>query len=346
MFIDLSEVTQRLRRMSSEELDVSGSYQSFLLDLICEGKDTLVVDQVSVWLFDDISNPKKLINVANTQWDNDLNAEDYPVLLCEEYPNYFKAISTGVSINATDAHSDPRTAEFRDTYLISNNITTMLDATIFKNGIPHGVVCCEGRGPLREWQSAEIAYAEMVADCCSRRLLVSELWTLQQQMTKLAFHDALTGLKNRRYLMDSGHREIRRHIRAGEQLSVVMLDIDHFKRINDSYGHEIGDVVLKAFAQCCQGTLRAEDCLCRLGGEEFIVLLPNTPTEGAREVAERLRISVEKNIIETAHHHIQVTVSCGVAQVNLAKPFSYSLKQVDHAIYDAKAQGRNCVVCC
>ncbi|MCF6437739.1 sensor domain-containing diguanylate cyclase [Pseudoalteromonas sp. MMG022] len=344
MFIDLSEVTQRLRRMSSEELDVSGSYQSFLLDLIREGKETLVVDQVSVWLFDDISDPKKLINVANTQWDNDLNADDYPILLCEQYQNYFKAITTGISIDAHDAATDPRTAEFKNNYLLPNHITTMLDTTIFKNGIPHGVVCFEGRGPLRQWQSAEIAYAEMVADCCSRRLLVNELWTLQQQLTKLAFQDALTGLKNRRYLMDSAHREIRRHIRASEPLSVVMLDIDHFKRINDSYGHEIGDVVLKEFAQCCLQALRAEDSLCRLGGEEFIVLLPNTPLAGAQEVAERLRLSVERNIIETAHHYIQVTVSCGVAKVVLEKPFSYSLKQVDHAVYDAKAQGRNRVV--
>ncbi|MBD1583412.1 sensor domain-containing diguanylate cyclase [Pseudoalteromonas sp. S16_S37] len=344
MFIDLSEVTQRLRRMSSEELDVSGSYQNFLQDLINEGKKTLAVEHVSVWLFDDITAPKKLINVASTQWQNDLSADEYPQLLCEEFPNYFKAIASGISIDAHNAASDPRTSEFKDGYLDVHNITTMLDTVIFKNGIPHGVVCFEGTGEQRSWQSAEIAYAEMMADCCSRRLLVNDLWSLQKQLTKMAFQDALTGLKNRRYLMDYAHREISRHIRLGQQLSVVMLDIDHFKQINDSYGHEIGDIVLKAFSQQCVQALRTEDCLCRLGGEEFIVLLPNTSVEGAVEVAERLRKNVEKNIIESGTHHIQVTVSCGVGEVNLAKPFSQSLKEADHAVYDAKAKGRNCVV--
>ncbi|NOU51692.1 sensor domain-containing diguanylate cyclase [Pseudoalteromonas sp. JBTF-M23] len=344
MFIDLSEVTQRLRRMSSEELDVSGSYQNFLLDLLNEGKDTLGVEHVSVWLFDDITAPNKLINVASTQWPNDQSVIDYPELLCEEFPNYFEAIASGISIDANDAATDPRTSEFKESYLDVHNITTMLDTVIFKNGIPHGVVCFEGTGEQRYWQSAEIAYAEMMADCCSRRLLVNDLWSLQQQLTEMAFQDALTGLKNRRYLMDYAHREISRHIRSGQQLSVVMIDIDHFKLINDSYGHEIGDVVLRAFSQQCLQALRTEDCLCRLGGEEFIILLPNTSVEGAVEVAERLRRHVEKHIIESGTHHIQVTVSCGVGEVNLAKPFSQSLKEADHAVYDAKAKGRNCVV--
>ncbi|CAH9053770.1 hypothetical protein PSECIP111951_00890 [Pseudoalteromonas holothuriae] len=341
MFIDLSEVTQRLRRMSSQELDVSGSYQNFLLDLILESKKTLAVEHVSVWLFDDITVPKKLINVASTAWQEECSEVDYPILLCEQYPSYFKAITTGISIDATDAATDPRTCEFKENYLDSNNISTMLDTIIFKNGIPHGVVCFEGTGVTRHWQGSEIAYAEMVADCCSRRLLVKDLWLLQKQLTKLAFRDALTGLKNRRYLMDCAHREISRHIRSGQQLSLVMLDIDHFKRINDSYGHEVGDVVLQAFSKYCQQVLRAEDCLCRLGGEEFVALLPNTPASGALEVAERLRLNVEKNTIEIDSHFIQVTVSCGVGEVNLAKPFSDSLKQVDHAVYDAKAKGRN-----
>ncbi|BBN80518.1 hypothetical protein PA25_05030 [Pseudoalteromonas sp. A25] len=344
MFIDLSAVTQRLRRMSSEELDVSGSYQNFLLDLILEGKQTLGVEHVSVWLFDDISAPKKLINVASTNWQQDLSEDEYPELLCEHFPSYFKAITTGISIDANDATIDPRTCEFKESYLDVYNITTMLDTVIFKNGIPHGVVCFEGTGETRCWQGAEIAYAEMMADCCSRRLLVNDLWCLQQQLTELAFQDALTGLKNRRYLMDYAHREISRHIRSGQQLSVVMLDIDHFKLINDSYGHEVGDVVLKAFAQRCQQALRTEDCLCRLGGEEFIALLPNTPTEGAMEVAERLRRDVEMHIIESGTHYIQVTVSCGVGEVSLAKPFSQSLKEADRAVYSAKAKGRNCVV--
>ncbi|MDW7549495.1 sensor domain-containing diguanylate cyclase [Pseudoalteromonas sp. McH1-7] len=343
MLKNFSNVTQRLRRLSSQELDVSGTFQSFLLDLLDEGKQTLKVARVSVWLFDDLDKPSELINVANTDWSGKTLPEQLPTLQYEDFAAYFTAINSGRSIDANDATTDPRTCEFHDIYLVPHNIKTMLDTVIFKNGIPHGVVCCEG-DKIRTWHKDEIAFAEMIADCCSRRLLVKALWQLQSQLTELAFKDPLTGLSNRRFLMDSAKREMSRHARFEHPFSLMMLDIDHFKKINDNYGHETGDLVLKHFAEICVNTLRLEDCMCRLGGEEFVVLLPNTSINSAMIIAERLRNEIEQARIATPAGEISVTSSFGVAQVNTSLPFSHALKAADHAVYQAKAEGRNCVV--
>ncbi|WP_242441579.1 sensor domain-containing diguanylate cyclase [Pseudoalteromonas piscicida] len=321
MLKHFSNVTQRLRRLSSQELDVSGSFQSFLIDMLDEGRSTLGVTRVSVWLFDDLDKPTELINVANTDWCVDQLPDQLPALKYEDFPAYFSAINSGQSIDANNAAEDPRTCEFLEPYLIPHNIKTMLDTVIFKNGIPHGAVCCEGNN-IRTWHKDEIAFAEMIADCCSRRLLVKELWQLQLQLTDMAFKDPLTGLSNRRFLMDNAVREISRHARFDHPFSMMMLDIDHFKKINDNHGHETGDLVLKSFAEICINTLRLEDCMCRLGGEEFIVLLPNTAVNSAMVIAERLRKEIEQAVITTPAGEIRITSSFGVAEINTNLPLA------------------------
>lgn len=354
MNTQLFDLTQRLRRISSEEVNVEGEYPSFLSDVIHEGQRSLAVARISVWLFDDYNSPSKLVNVSNTDWPKGeipahivvSNIEPligYPALSVDDFPTYFSAIRSGKNIIATNAEEHECTQEFNGVYLQPNGITTMLDVVIFKNGKPQGVVCCEGRGGVRHWTPTEVAYAEIIADCCSRRLLVKELSILQQQLKDLAFQDALTGLKNRRYLMDFSRREVSRHIRNGLPLSLIMIDLDHFKYVNDKYGHDVGDVVLSAFARCCERILRIEDCLCRMGGEEFLAVLPYTPIKEAMVVAERLRVAVEKQVVEHGMIDLKVTASFGAIQVDLQKPFSYSLKKADEAVYKAKRAGRNCV---
>lgn len=354
MNTQLFELTQRLRRISSEEVNVEGEYPSFLSDVIHEGQRSLAVARISVWLFDDYNSPSKLVNVANTDWPKGevpahilVKYEDplinYPALSVKDFPAYFSAIQTGKNIVAADAQEHEYTQEFNGVYLQPNGITTMLDVVIFKNGKPQGVVCCEGRGGVRHWTATEVAYAEIIADCCSRRLLVKELSILQQQLKDLAFQDALTGLKNRRYLMDFSRREVSRHIRNGLPLSLIMIDLDHFKHVNDKYGHDVGDIALRAFARCCEEILRTEDCLCRLGGEEFLAVLPYTPIKEAAIVAERLRKAVELMVIEHGATELTVTASFGVFQVDLQQPFSFSIKKADDAVYRAKNAGRNCV---
>lgn len=337
---ELTHVTQRLRRVLSKEVDVSVGHQQFLSDILLEAKELLNVSRVSVWLFDDAAKPSKLINYANTDWDG-LITGPLPELAVQDYPNYFRAIINGETISANDAMTDARTSEFTDGYLIPQQICALLDAAIFQNGLAIGVVCCEGRFEPRNWLQWEVVATELIADCCSRRLLVHELWQMQQRLTEMAFQDVLTGLNNRRYVMDYAKSEMSRHQRADRPLSLLMIDLDRFKLINDKYGHDGGDEVLKQFAQCCNSLVRTEDCVCRLGGEEFIILLPETEVAQAMSVAQRLKEKAAALEVQYEGDIIHFTVSIGVASVNLNMPFSQSLKAADQAVYQAKAAGRN-----
>lgn len=163
---------------------------------------------------------------------------------------------------------------------------------------------------------------------------------LVELLSKKAMIDGLTGLWNRTYLDLHLHMELSAARRTGQPLSCVMADVDHFKAINDTCGHGFGDDVLRevaaAFTQCC----RSEDIACRYGGEEFTVLLPNTPVEGAAELAERLRVAVAKRSFVHRDNAISVTCSFGVASLRGPLPPSL-LELADEALYRAKHSGRN-----
>src|SRR5690606_34244826 len=139
-------------------------------------------------------------------------------------------------------------------------------------------------------------------------LNTARLHQAHQQLSQLVNTDVLTGVSSRRSFLGSLEAELARARRHGECVSVLMLDIDHFKRVNDGYGHPIGDVVLKQFAATCSRLLRAHDVMGRLGGEEFAITLPHTDTEGARCVAEKIRLAVAQTPIETAAGEIAITV--------------------------------------
>lgn len=168
---------------------------------------------------------------------------------------------------------------------------------------------------------------------------------LFEEVQELAVTDVLTGIPNRRQLFDLGNREFNRAARFKRELSAIMLDIDHFKRVNDNFGHPIGDEVLQTIAQRCSQKLRDIDIFGRYGGEEFAILLPETPLAGAYNLAERLRCAVADHPIETGVGPLKITVSLGVASItNQAKHLSDLLGQADIALYAAKQSGRNRVV--
>ncbi|EMI16908.1 diguanylate cyclase with GAF sensor [Rhodopirellula maiorica SM1] len=163
--------------------------------------------------------------------------------------------------------------------------------------------------------------------------------TVYSAMTR----DALTGTMNKRYLMEALNREIARSTRANMELSVVMLDIDHFKSINDTYGHLVGDEVLRTFGIRVGEICRSDDLLARYGGEEFCLLLAATGHEDAREMAERCRHAVADAPFDTAAGALPITASFGFAVLNPSKPKSVSglLGAADQQLYEAKRSGRN-----
>jgi diguanylate cyclase (GGDEF)-like protein len=172
-----------------------------------------------------------------------------------------------------------------------------------------------------------------------------------KMMTKAlddANRDFLTGVWSRRAFFDATQRELLRARRMKRALSLLVFDVDHFKRLNDTYGHAVGDQVLVAIAQCAAREIRSIDYLARIGGEEFAVLLPEADASAALAVAERLRASLSEHVhahpsIPDAGLAVPVSVSIGAALATEEESISELLNRADHALYQAKAAGRNTV---
>ena len=187
---------------------------------------------------------------------------------------------------------------------------------------------------IRSNDGDAIGSAALIRDVTARTRMENEL-------RKLATIDALTGLYNRRYLDERLQEELQRAGRYGQPLAVLLFDADHFKHFNDEHGHEQGDRVLQALGREVRSAVRDVDVPCRYGGEEFMVILPNTNAGAAQMVAERLR----KRVAETLVDGLSVTISIGVAEtlINGTSDPEGLVKLADTALYAAKENGRNCV---
>ena len=190
--------------------------------------------------------------------------------------------------------------------------------------------------PVIESDGLTSGYVTVIRD-------VTEEHRHTRKLLDAALTDPLTGLYNRRGLE---HRAEALQARPGGAPTVqtwIMADIDHFKRVNDSYGHDGGDVVLKVVAAALQSTARDGDVVARLGGEEFVLLLPDANASAAAGVAERLRLKLEALAIDAAGRTIRVTASFGIAQQRVGEPSTAALERADAALYCAKHEGRNAV---
>ena len=164
---------------------------------------------------------------------------------------------------------------------------------------------------------------------------------LQQQATT----DELTGLFNRRYFLELAPRELKRATRRHDSISVALLDVDHFKQINDTYGHQAGDQALIAFAKTCQQHIREMDMLARFGGDEFVLLLPEADSEQACEVVERIRLALALAPVDHRGQPIPMTLSAGIAcWADEPEPLDDLLGRADQGLYQAKNQGRNGII--
>ena len=176
------------------------------------------------------------------------------------------------------------------------------------------------------------------------RRTVSEMGILNRQLQTMALEDQLTRLPNRRCGLDHFDKEWSRTTRNNESLLCMILDIDHFKNVNDTYGHEVGDVVLQKTAAVMLNCMRDSDIVCRFGGEEFLVICPGADVEIAKVLGDRLRKSVENNIIDTSGFKGNITISIGVSVRSEWHSSPKDLiKNADEALYAAKDAGRNMV---
>ncbi len=209
----------------------------------------------------------------------------------------------------------------------------------------------ENHGSLRGYGAREGELSSLMAENLFLRREVEKIRRLNQELERsneelerLASFDPLSGLLNRRTLFKRVEMEIERSLRLQLPLTGMMMDIDHFKRINDEYGHLCGDVALKEIGRRLNSSLRKYDYAGRYGGEEFFVLFSNTTADTTRTIAERFRLDIEGTPYSCSGQVFRVTVSVGIAQYHPGEAADRWIERADNAMYRAKQHGRNQVV--
>lgn len=191
---------------------------------------------------------------------------------------------------------------------------------------------------LKDWRGNSIGQLVVFYNITKRK-------RLEKKLFEMATTDPLTGVCNRRRIFELADAEFKKNKRYGSSLSAIMIDIDYFKQVNDRYGHDAGDTVLKTLIQTCRPNLRTTDHLGRLGGEEFIVLLTETKLSNAERCAEKLRAIIEATAVPVKDNVINITISLGVVAIEAQdESFRDTLKRADQALYQAKSEGRNRVI--
>jgi diguanylate cyclase (GGDEF)-like protein len=252
----------------------------------------------------------------------------------EENALYAEIVRTRQPIVLADAQQDPRFINYDDVGDTRGWIGVPL---IYKDEVI-GLLSVDSLSPGTYGQPE----ADITFTFAGQAAIAIENARLFGEVQRLATKDSLTGIHNRRHFFELAGQEFKRSLRYRIALSAIMLDIDHFKKVNDNYGHIIGDLVLTKVAACCLENIRDVDILSRYGGEEFAIILPETNLQAASEAAERLRQNIAKLPILTSQAPIKVTVSLGVATVDAKTPDILSLlSRADDALYMAKSQGRN-----
>lgn len=236
---------------------------------------------------------------------------------------------------------DPRESAEVQKQRINTGCGAIVVVPLFHRDEVIGTMTVINRMDQDDFTQRDVELLETIANQAAIAIQNARLF---EEIQWLATMDELTGINNRRHLFQLGRLEIERARRYGYPLSVIMLDIDHFKTINDTYGHGVGDQVLRKLAQGCLQSIREFDILGRYGGEEFAIVLPQTKLSEGEATAERLRVCIQKEPIKTAQGKLPVTISLGVAEMDdEIVDLATLLDRADSALYAAKQAGRNCV---
>ena len=316
----------RALRMLGTHMDITSRKQTEVALLEANRFQQAVFDSLAAHVV--VLDPKGIILQANTAWRKFAldNADAYGVAGDGLGFNYIELLSR---MTGQDSHTVTAACTGMDAVVAGDAEQFQLEAPFF--------VPAEKR-----WFSMKMT---PVHDAAMRVVVshedVTSLKAAELASLNLANVDALTGALSRRNFLNLAEQELTRSNRYGLPLMVLMLDLDHFKGINDRYGHAAGDAVLQGFVRTVQAVLRESDLIGRLGGEEFAVLLPNTPLEGGRALAQRIIDSVRDSPVEVGAKTIPYTVSVGAGCLSGETNFAALLGQADAALYRAKEGGRD-----
>jgi diguanylate cyclase (GGDEF)-like protein len=243
-------------------------------------------------------------------------------------------VETGVAARIDDSARDPRFAAVANRGF---EVSSLVSVPIRARGVTLGVLSLSA--PERNaFTDEDEALAKMLAQAAAQALVTSEL-------ERLAITDAQTLAFNRGHLFPRLKQEFERAVARGTSVCILLIDLDHFKRVNDEHGHAVGDELLRAFADTARTLVRGSDVLVRRGGEEFVLIMPGTRERDAVGVAERLRQRLERRPLLTREGLcVQPTISVGVAGWDGHESAEALDERADHAMYEAKQRGRNRVV--
>jgi len=266
-----------------------------------------------------------------------------------KYPEIEEALLNKKPVIIRDITSDPLMSSVRDVIAPLGIRSILVMPIIFEEKVI-GTLFLRTSRTQREFSENEIRLLQTISDTSANTLhnafLFAQIEDEKTRLEKLAITDYLTGIYNIRYFYHRVIEEFSRSERYALSISCLMLDIDFFKKINDSYGHKTGDAVLKEFAQLLKKHVRKSDVLARYGGEEFIVMLPQTPIVGAMAEAERLRSAIKSHKFKSLKNQIGITVSIGISVFPNTRIKSHDdlISAADDALYEAKKNGRDCVI--
>lgn len=328
----------RISQAVSSSLDID----NVLLTIVCELADVVKSDRASlIKIIDDASG-----YVVATRDDPDLRNHQINL---EDYPEIRKAANEDRIVVIDDTHEDPLLEEVRDGLPMRKSV---LVVPLHVHHDELGSYVLLSSREKRPYEEAEIKFAQVVGSAAANGLANAALYEQveidNERLTRLANTDHLTGLYNHRYFYRRLEEEYKRAERYGSDLSLILLDLDHFKEVNDTHGHQQGDAVLYELATVLHRATRETDLLARYGGEEFAVLLPETPLGGAFKQAERLRREIKAHYFDVLDGRPQ-TVSCGVACLSFSDPETEAPRRrqdaliswADEALYTAKRGGRD-----
>lgn len=307
--------------------------------------EVIDVAQASIWLINSEQDQFEVVDLYEKVSDRHVLAEPLKI---RDIPVYFEAIRRDRSLAVSDLFEDHRTRDLRD-YARAHGITSLLDSPIRVGGKLRGLVCFEHIGEKREWQDDEIRFSGEIADRFQQVLTNAERIKSEEQIRRLAFYDPLTGLPNRRLLLEGIQHEL--EVARRQQLygSLLFLDLDNFKTLNDSLGHHVGDELLVQLSERLRSELRKEDTAARLGGDEFVVLITGEHSSRNSAIRQALNVAhkVQAAISGTYHLHgyeHTITSSIGITLFpERDETAADVLKQADTAMYRAKEEGRNTV---